>query len=87
MRFLVAFIFVMAGCVMTLPDDAGITADLACEQARAVVLASAKPDTPDVPDDKPKPGGKCTNCDGRGYVGDGTIKVQCQPCGGTGKTK
>ena len=84
MRFLIALLVVMTGCVMTLPDDAGITADLACEQARAVVLASAKPD---VPDDKPKPGTKCSNCDGRGYVGDGRIKIQCERCGGTGVTK
>jgi RecJ-like exonuclease len=53
--------------------------------ARAVVQLRAAPDA--TPDDKPKPGDKCPNCDGRGYVGDGTVKVKCQPCDGTGRVK
>jgi len=84
-RFVLAFLVVMAGCVATLPDDATVTADLACETARAVVqMRSASVPTPD---NKPKPGDKCPNCDGRGYVGDGTVRVKCQPCDGTGKVK
>jgi RecJ-like exonuclease len=83
-RFLIVLLIGMAGCVATLPDDATISADLACEAARAAVLERANPD---VPDDKPKPGDKCPNCDGRGYVGDGTVKVKCQPCDGTGRVK
>ena len=85
MRFLVVFLIGMAGCVATLPDDPTISADLACEVARAVVQLRAAPDA--TPDDKPKPGDKCPNCDGRGYVGDGTVKVKCQPCEGTGRVK
>lgn len=84
MRFLIVSLVVLAGCVATLPNDATISADLACELARGVVqLRSA----PDVPDDKPNPGDKCPNCEGRGYVGDGTVKVKCQPCDGTGKVQ
>jgi len=83
-RFLIVLLIALAGCVATLPDDATISADLACETARAVVLEQARPD---VPDDKPKPGDKCPNCEGRGYVGDGTVKVKCQPCDGTGRVK
>jgi hypothetical protein len=79
------FLIGMAGCVATLPDDPTISADLACEVARAVVQLRAAPDA--TPDDKPKPGDKCPNCDGRGYVGDGTVKVNCQPCEGTGRVK
>ena len=85
MRFLVVFLIGMVGCVATLPDDPTISADLACEVARAVVQLRAAPDA--TPDDKPKPGDKCPNCDGRGYVGDGTVKVNCQPCEGTGRVK
>ena len=85
MRFLVVFLIGMVGCVATLPDDPTISADLACEVARAVVQLRAAPDA--TPDDKPKPGDKCPNCDGRGYVGDGTVKVKCQPCEGTGRVK
>ena len=84
MRFLILSLIALAGCIATLPSDATISADLACELARGVVQLRA---APEVPDDKPKPGDKCENCDGRGYVGDGTVKVKCQPCDGTGKVQ
>jgi poly(3-hydroxybutyrate) depolymerase len=84
-RFLILSLIAVAGCVATLPDDPTISADLACEVARAVVQLRAAPDA--TPDNKPKPGDKCPNCDGRGYVGDGTVKVNCQPCDGTGRVK
>jgi hypothetical protein len=84
-RFLILSLIALAGCVATLPEDPTISADLACEVARAVVQLRAAPDA--TPDDKPKPGDKCPNCDGRGYVGDGTVKVKCQPCDGTGRVK
>ena len=81
MRFLLAFVVVMVGCVATLPGDHGVTADLAAETARMVVqMRQEIAPTPAPPSD-----GKCANCDGRGYVGDGTVKVKCQPCNGTGK--
>jgi len=83
-RFLIVLLIALAGCVATLPDDSTISADLACETARAVVLERARPD---VPDATPQPGDKCPNCEGRGYVGDGTVKVKCQPCDGTGRVK
>jgi len=73
----------VGGCVATLPNDPTISADLAVEMARAKVELSRI--APPAPDDRPKPGDKCPNCDGRGYVGDGTVKVQCQPCRGGGK--
>ena len=85
MRFLILSLIALAGCVATLPDDPTISADLACEVARAVVQLRAAPDA--TPDDKPKPGDKCPNCDGRGYVGDGSVKVNCEPCDGTGRVK
>ena len=75
----------LAGCVATLPDDPTISAALACELARGVVQLRAAPGP--APDDTPKPGDKCPNCEGRGYVGDGTVRVQCQPCDGTGRVK
>lgn len=83
MRWLLCFVVVCVGCVASLPADDGVTADLACEAARAIVeLRQQIPPTPAPPSD-----GKCTNCSGRGYVGDGTIKVKCQPCNGTGVIK
>jgi hypothetical protein len=84
-RWLVVMLVAVAGCVLTLPDDPTISADLACEMARAVVQLRVTPDT--TPDDKPKPGDKCPNCEGRGYVGDGRVQVKCQPCDGTGRVK
>lgn len=81
MRFVVAFLVMLVGCVATLPADHGVTADLAAETARMVVqLRNEIPPSPPKPND-----GKCQNCDGRGYVGDGRVRVTCQPCGGTGK--
>ena len=81
MRWLLAFFVVCAGCVMTVPEDHSISADLAAETARCVVemRAAVRPEPPKPSD------GKCTNCDGRGYVGDGVVRVKCQPCDGTGK--
>lgn len=32
------------------------------------------------------PKGKCTNCNGSGYVGDGTVRVKCTVCDGKGFT-
>jgi len=84
-RWLVVMLVAVAGCVLTLPDDPAISADLACEMARAVVQLRAAPDA--TPDDNPKPGDKCPNCEGRGYVGDGRVQVKCQPCDGTGRVK
>lgn len=81
MRWLVPFFVVMVGCVASLPGDDGLTADLACETARIVVQMRGE-----IPPSPPKPSdGKCRNCDGRGYVGDGRVRVTCQPCGGTGR--
>ena len=81
MRWLFAFVMVFAGCVLTVPQDHSISADLAAETARCVVemRAAVRPDPPKPSDSK------CTNCDGRGYVGDGVVRVKCQPCDGTGK--
>lgn len=86
MRFLCLLLIAVGGCVATLPSDPTISADLAVELARGVVQLRAAPDAKPE-DDKPKPGDKCPNCDGRGYVGDGTVKVKCQPCDGTGRVK
>ena len=83
MRFAITLLVAMAGCVATLRQDAGIDADLACETARGIVVLRASQQPGPAP--KPKPGDRCGNCDGRGYVGDGTVKVKCQPCNGTGK--
>lgn len=84
MRWLIVFTVVAVGCVASLPDDPTLTADLAAEAAREIMQLRQEVAPPD---DKPKPGDKCSNCDGRGYVGDGTVKVKCQPCGGTGKVQ
>lgn len=81
MRYLLAFLVVAAGCVASIPSDNSVSADLAAETARMVVrMRQEIPPAPAPPAD-----GKCRNCEGRGYVGDGTVKVKCQPCNGTGK--
>lgn len=79
-RWLVAFALTFAGCVATLPQDDGMTADLACEAARQVVQMrrEMKP-TPTPASDK------CENCNGTGKIGDGRIVMTCPVCRGTGK--
>jgi len=70
------------GCVASIPGDPTLTADLAVETAIALVAV------PDIaPDDEPKPGDTCPNCEGRGYVGDGKVRTPCQPCDGGGRVK
>jgi len=82
MRWLTVFAVVLAGCVASLPrDEAAITADLAAETAQEVLRLRHEVAPTPVP---PAPGGTCDNCEGRGYVGDGTVRVPCQPCGGDG---
>lgn len=77
MRFIIALLVVVAGCVATLPGDNGITADIACETARMVVQLRSEI--------APSPASdKCTNCVD-GFIGDGKIKITCPVCKGTGK--
>jgi hypothetical protein len=84
MRYVVCMTVVVVGCVATLPpDDPTITADIAAETAREILRLRQEV----APAPGPKPGDKCANCDGRGYVGDGTVRVKCQPCDGTGKVR
>ena len=78
MRWLVCFSVAFVGCVASLPGDTGITADLACETARMVVVMRRQI-TPAPKSDV------CENCDGTGKIGDGRIVMQCPVCKGTGK--
>lgn len=80
-RWLVVFAVVFTGCVMTLPSDDGIAADLACETAREMVrLRQVMPPSPAPVTDA------CDRCGGTGVIGDGaSIRMTCPACGGTGK--
>jgi DnaJ-class molecular chaperone len=76
-RFLICLLVVVIGCVATLPDDHGVSADMACETARMVVqLRREIAPTPS--------SDKCDNCVD-GFIGDGKIKITCPTCKGTGK--
>lgn len=79
MRWLIVFAVAASGCVLSLPADSGISADLACEGARLEMQCRAKP-TPSPAADK------CTRCNGRGVLGDASsIRITCPDCGGTGR--
>jgi DnaJ-class molecular chaperone len=81
MRWVLPFVVVFIGCVATLPDDAGVSADLACETARMVVQMRQEIRPTPTPD-----AGKCERCDGTGVLGDrASIKIKCHDCDGTGK--
>lgn len=78
MRWFVPFLIVSVGCVMTLPDDPTLSADIATETARMVVQMRQEI--------RPTPASEeCENCHGSGKIGDGRISVVCPICGGTGK--
>lgn len=78
MRYLLCLVIAVVGCVATLPDDHGVSADMACETARmATQLRQEIAPTPATD--------KCDNCDGTGKIGDGRIVLPCPVCKGTGK--
>lgn len=78
-RFVIVFSLATVGCVASLPADPGISADLATEAARMVlVLRQGLPPTP-------APAGECENCNGTGKIGDGRIVLKCPVCDGSGK--
>lgn len=81
MRYVLCLLIALAGCVVTIPSDPTITADLACETARATLARRAE----FAPAPPPAPAGKCTNCLGTGKIGDGRIVFDCPACKGTGK--
>lgn len=53
--------------------------------ALAFSLGDVDPKPP-TPGPVPAPG-RCDNCNGTGVLGDGTIKIKCPVCDGTGKVK
>ena len=78
-RFVIVFSLATVGCVASLPADPGISADLATEAARMVlVLRQGLPPAP-------APAGDCENCNGTGKIGDGRIVLKCPVCDGSGK--
>lgn len=81
MRALCVAALLVSGCISGDLDDAQMTADMAVGTAVAMLRASGEADA----DSQPKPGDPCPNCNGRGFVGDGVVRVQCQACNGGGK--
>jgi DnaJ-class molecular chaperone len=74
---LLCLMVVVIGCVVSLPEDHTLSADIACETARMVTqLRHEIAPTP--------ASDKCDNCVD-GVIGDGTIKITCPICKGTGK--
>ena len=53
-------------------------------RARWAWIAASRDLLPSVPDDE-KLGDECADCNGDGFVGDGSIKIECNTCNGTGK--
>ncbi len=79
--FVLAVVFV--GCVASVPNDPSISADLATETARMILVLRRGVNPPPAPD----AGNKCDNCQGSGKVrsGDGIEFFTCPVCEGTGK--
>jgi hypothetical protein len=84
-RWLLCVPLVFVGCVLSVPNDPSITADLAVETARAVLELRQQlaPPSP-----APKPGDKCGPCNGTGKLPtDGRVVIKCEACQGTGKVR
>lgn len=82
MRWVLPFVIVFIGCVASIPDDHGVSADLAAETARMVIQMRHEIHPTPTPDSS-----DCENCNGTGKVGDGRIVMKCSVCDGTGKKK
>ena len=74
---IVAGAFVLAASMQSVPRDASLSADLACETARMLVFQQAGP--------AKRVCDACDYCNGSGKVGDGRIVMTCPICKGTGK--
>lgn len=56
------------------------------EPLAAAIIATSPASSPLPNPTPPAPSGFCTNCNGKGKLGDGTISVPCPVCGGDGRT-
>ena len=83
MRWAVALSLVFVGCVASVPNDPSISADIATETARMILVLRRGVEPPPAPN---APSKECTNCNGTGRLGDGRIVMPCPECNGTGKT-
>jgi hypothetical protein len=73
--------FAMALSVAWMGCNKAELRDYRATAAAVLVLDDTAPPAP-----APAPSGKCTNCNGTGKLGDGTISVPCPVCGGDGLT-
>jgi hypothetical protein len=73
--------FAMALSVAWMGCNKAELRDYKATSAAVLVLDETAPPAP-----TPAPSGKCTNCNGTGKLGDGTISVPCPVCGGDGLT-
>jgi hypothetical protein len=81
MRWMLPFVIVTVGCVLSIPDDQGVSADLACEAARMAIQMRQEIRPTPTPD-----AGECSRCEGKGFLGDhAAIRIKCTDCDGTGK--
>jgi hypothetical protein len=81
-KLLAVSLVVLSAC----PLSAGEFQSLA--EGIVAMYATARPQpspSPTPTPNPPSPSQICTNCNGTGRVGDGTVFVTCVPCKGTGK--
>lgn len=69
----------VAGCQSAAAKPGTYTSKIV--QAATVEVTNAVLVKPDV-----QPNGKCAECNGTGILGDGTIKIKCPVCKGSGKS-
>lgn len=84
MKRLLLALAVAMGCVSVAPagEFLGLaTGILAMRRPKP----SPTPTPAPTPTPRPNPSGICDNCNGTGILGDGTIKLKCPVCDGSGK--
>lgn len=81
MRYLAAILLLFAGCVPTPPKANTYTPLISVAVGVAESSKVAPQPTPEPAN------GVCSNCNGKGKIGDGTVFVTCPECNGTGKNK
>lgn len=90
--FIIAAVVILTteGCVQEVhPPPAGEYLPTIAASAGVSTVTSSDPSPNPGPNPNPNPGPSpgpriCTDCNGKGWIGDGTIRNKCQPCDGKG---
>ena len=86
-RLIAILLVAAAGCSQqqNLQPWIAVTGNYAIQAMPVSPAPAPAPSPAPAPKPGPAPTKTCDACRGRGYVGDGVVKIQCGACGGTGR--